>query len=358
MHVNDLLSAAVSGGASDIHITAGIGAIARIHGKLVKMSDRAFTGEDTLNFVRQVLTERELKAFAEIGEYDCSYSINGLSRFRVNVYRQRDTCSIAFRVIADRIPTIDELGLPPVLKDLTKKPRGLILVTGPTGSGKSTTLAAMIDHMNLTKNCHIITIEDPIEYLHKHKKCVVNQRQVGRDSISFSNALRSALRQDPDVILIGEMRDLETISIALTAAETGHLVLSTLHTIGAAKTVDRIIDVFLPSQQPQIRVQLASVIEAVVSQQILPRSDVAGRIAAFEIMIATTPIRTLIREGKTHQMQTVMQTAARDNMLTMDNSLLELYWRGAISLDELMERCVDSDIVSRQLGKLKSEVAH
>ncbi|MDR2649649.1 MAG: type IV pilus twitching motility protein PilT [Clostridiales bacterium] len=352
MHVNELLMSAVSGGASDIHITAGIGAIARIHGRLVRLCDGAFSNEDTLNFVRQILTEDELKTFAEMGEYDCSYSIRGVSRFRVNVFRQRDSCAVAFRVIADRIPPIDELGLPSVFKDLTEKPRGLILVTGPTGSGKTTSLASMIDYMNITRNCHIITIEDPIEYLHAHKKCVINQRQIGRDSISFSSALRGALRQDPDVILIGEMRDLETISIALTAAETGHLVLSTLHTIGAAKTVDRIIDVFSPSQQPQIRVQLASVIEAVISQQILPRADIQGRVAAFEVMVANTAIRALIREGKTHQMQSVIQTAARENMATMDSSLLGLYQRGVISDEELLSRCVDGDTIRRQLGRL------
>ena len=349
MHINDLLERAVSGGASDIHITAGIGAIARIHGKLVLLYDGAFSGEDTLSFVKQILTERELKTFAESGEYDCSYSIRGVSRFRVNVFRQRDSCAIAFRVIADRIPSIDELSLPPVFKDLAKKPRGLILVTGPTGSGKSTSLAAMIDYMNITRNCHIITIEDPIEYLHVHKKCIINQRQIGKDSLSFNNALRGALRQDPDVILVGEMRDHETISIALTAAETGHLVLSTLHTIGAAKTVDRIIDVFEPSQQPQIRVQLASVVEAVISQQIMPRCDVQGRVAAFEVMIANAPIRALIREGKTHQMQTVIQTAAGENMVTMDNSLLDLYWRRIISEEELMSHCVDDDMIRSQI---------
>ncbi|MDR1542659.1 MAG: type IV pilus twitching motility protein PilT [Clostridiales bacterium] len=350
MHINELLAKAVSCGASDIHVTAGIEAISRVHGQLVKLSESAYSIADTLNIVKQILSEKELMTFAETGEYDCSYSINGVSRFRVNIFRQRDSCAIAFRVVANTIPSMEKLGLPPILTELAKKPRGLILVTGPTGSGKSTSLAAMIDYMNVTKNCHIITIEDPIEYLHKHKKCIVNQRQIGRDSLSFSNALRSALRQDPDVILIGEMRDLETISIALTAAETGHLVLSTLHTIGAAKTVDRIIDVFEPNQQPQIRVQLASVIEAVISQQILPRKDVAGRVAAFEVMVANTPIRALIREGKTHQIQSVIQTALKDGMQTMDNSLLELHWKGAISAEELLSHCVDTDMVSRQLG--------
>jgi len=353
MHINDILVKAVSAGASDIHITAGIGAVARIHGRLVILHNGTFTGEDTLEFVKQVLTEKELRVFAETGEYDCAHSISGLSRFRVNVYRQRGCCAIAFRVIADRIPTIEELSLPPVFKELAKRPRGLILVTGPTGSGKSTSLASMIDYMNITRNCHIITIEDPIEYLHRHKKCIINQRQIGKDSLNFSNALRGALRQDPDVILVGEMRDLETISIALTAAETGHLVLSTLHTIGAAKTIDRIIDVFEPRQQPQIKVQLASVIEAVISQQILPRMDMQGRVAAFEVMIANTPIRSLIREGKTHQMQSVIQTAAAENMITMDNSLLDLYWRGVISGDELMSHCVDTDMVKSQIASGK-----
>ena len=350
MHINDLLVKAVSGGASDIHITTGIGAIARVHGKLVILYNESFSGEDTMNFVKQILPENELRKFAETGEYDCSYSIRGVSRFRVNVFRQRGNCAIAFRVIADRIPTLDELALPPVFKELAKKPRGLILVTGPTGSGKSTSLASLIDYMNVTRNCHIITIEDPIEYMHTHKKCIINQREIGKDSLNFNNALRGALREDPDVILVGEMRDLETISIALTAAETGHLVLSTLHTIGAAKTVDRIIDVFEPSQQPQIRVQLASVIEAVISQQILPRCDVQGRVAAFEVMVATTPVRALIREGKTHQMQTIIQTGVSDNMITMDNSLLDLYWRGVISVEELLSHCVDEEMVRRQMG--------
>ena len=350
MHINELLEKAVYGKASDIHITSGIGAIARIHGKLIKLHEGTFVPDDTLEFAKQILSEKELRIFAEAGEYDCSYSITGVSRFRVNVFRQRGSCALSFRVIADRIPTIDELSLPPVLKELANKPRGLILVTGPTGSGKSTSLAAMIDYMNTTRNCHIITIEDPIEYLHAHKGCIVNQRQVGKDSLSFNNALRGALRQDPDVILVGEMRDFETISIALTAAETGHLVLSTLHTVGAAKTMDRIIDVFEPSQQPQIRVQLASVIEAVISQQILPRVDTQGRVAAFEIMTANSAIRALIREGKTHQMQTVIQTAAGENMVTMDSSLLSLYARGIISEGELLTRCVDDDMIRRQIG--------
>jgi len=350
LHINDLLTRAITGGASDIHITAGVGAIARVHGSLVLLHNGTFTGDDTMEFVRQVLPEDEYKSFLETGEYDCAYSIKGVSRFRVNVYRQRGCCAIAFRAIADRAPTIDELALPDVFKDLSKKPRGLILVTGPTGSGKSTSLAALINYINSTRSCHIITIEDPIEYLHAHRKCIINQRQIGKDTLSFSNALRGALRQDPDIILVGEMRDHETISIALTAAETGRLVLSTLHTIGAAKTVDRIIDVFEPSQQPQVRVQLASVIEAVISQQIVPRMDVQGRVAAFEIMTAAPAIRALIREGKSHQMENVIQTSSADKMITMDNSLLDLYWRGIISADEVMNRCVDEVTVRGQMN--------
>ena len=352
MHINEILEKAYRGKASDIHITTGVGAVGRIHGKLVKLHDGTLKGEDTFEFVKQILTDKELRIFAEKGEYDCAYSITGLSRFRVNIYKQRGSCAIAFRVITDKVPTIDELKLPPVLKELAKKPRGLVLITGPTGSGKSTSLAAMIDHMNHTRNCHIMTIEDPIEYLHSHNKCIINQRQIGKDSLSFGNALRGALRQDPDVILVGEMRDLETISIALTAAETGHLVLSTLHTVGAAKTIDRIIDVFTPNQQPQVRVQLATVLEGIISQQILARSDVQGRVAAFEVMTANSAIRNLVREGKTHQMQTVIQTALGESMQTMDSSLMELYRNRIIDVDELLAHVVDMDYVKKQLNIL------
>lgn len=257
---------------------------------------------------------------------------------------------MALRVVALSIPSMDQLGLPDILKDLSQKQRGLILVTGPTGSGKSTTLAAMIDHMNQTRNEHIMTIEDPIEYLHRHEKSVVNQREIGNDSQSFANALRAALRQDPDIILVGEMRDLETISTAITAAETGHLVLSTLHTIGAVKTVDRIIDVFPPHQQQQVRVQLATVLEAVISQQILPKADGSGRVAAFEIMVANSAVRNLIREGKTHQMQTVIQTGSQLGMQTMDASLIQLYKKRWIDMPTLRKYAVDLDYVLKIVG--------
>lgn len=306
----------------------------------------------TARLVREMMTNDQWDAYVSKGELDFSYSYPGLGRFRVNVYRQRGTCSMALRVVALTIPKMEDLKLPPVLKELAMKQRGLILVTGPTGSGKSTTLAAMIDYMNQNRSEHIMTIEDPIEYLHRHNKSVVNQREVGNDSKSFANALRAALRQDPDIILVGEMRDLETISTAITAAETGHLVLSTLHTIGAAKTVDRIIDVFPPHQQQQIRIQLASVLEAVISQQILPKADETGRVAAFEIMIANNAIRNLIREGKTHQMQTVIQTGSNIGMQTMDASLIELYKKRIIDQPTLKKYAVDFDMVMKQIGYL------
>jgi twitching motility protein PilT len=256
---------------------------------------------------------------------------------------------MALRIIPLTIPTMDELGIPPIVKDLSMLPRGLILVTGPTGSGKSTTLASMVDLINHKKKYHILTLEDPIEYLHKHDKSIVNQREIGSDSLSFANALRAALRQDPDVILVGEMRDLETMSIALTAAETGHLVLSTLHTIGAASTIDRIIDVFPSYQQQQVRIQLSSVIQGIISQQLLPMIDGKGRIAAFEIMVATPAIRNLIREEKTHQIDTAIQTGSKYGMQTMDNSMLKLFNKGKISEETVLSQSVFPDVIKRYL---------
>ncbi len=350
MEINEILYQAVQAGASDVHITVASPPIMRVNGQLIRMSDTRLMPDDTMNLIQKMLSPKQIDEFEERGELDFSYSNPGLGRFRVNIYKQRGSYCMALRVVALSIPSMESLKLPPVIKELANKQRGLILVTGPTGSGKSTTLASMIDYMNKNKNEHIMTIEDPIEYLHKHDKSVVNQREIGNDSMSFSNALRAALRQDPDVILVGEMRDLETISTAITAAETGHLVLSTLHTIGAAKTVDRIIDVFPPHQQQQIRIQLASVIEAVISQQIMPRSDETGRIAAFEVMIANSAIRNLIREGKTHQIQTVIQTGMNQGMQTMDYSLIELYKRRIIDQATLKKYAVDTDMVLKLLG--------
>ena len=350
MRILEILKVAVESGASDVHLTVASPPIMRVNGKLIRMNEERLMPEETLKIIREMLTEDQIIAFEKKGELDFSYSNPGLGRFRVNIYKQRGSYSMALRVVALTIPSMDDLKLPVILKDLAMKQRGLILVTGPTGSGKSTTLAAMIGHMNAVRNDHIMTIEDPIEYLHKHVKSVINQREIGNDSHSFANALRAALRQDPDVILVGEMRDLETISTAITAAETGHLVLSTLHTIGAAKTVDRIIDVFPPHQQQQIRIQLASVLEAVVSQQILPKADGNGRVAAFEIMVANPAIRNLIREGKTHQMQTVIQTGSGIGMMTMDASLLDLYKRRIIDLATLKKYAVDLDMVMKQVS--------
>lgn len=345
MDINLLLKKAVQMGASDIHLSVGIEPIARIHGKFVKLADSPLTGEATISFAKRVLGENGIKQLQTNGEIDTAYFIEGLSRFRVNVFLQKSKCAIAFRVISDDVPSMESLLLPEIIRPLCSRQRGLILVTGPTGSGKSTTLASMVAHMNTNMAKHIITIEDPIEYLHNHGKSIVNQRQVGSDTRSFANALRGALREDPDVILVGEMRDLETISTALTAAETGHLVLSTLHTVGSAKTIDRIVDVFPPEQQHQIRVQLASVIEAVISQQIMIKQNGKGRVAAFEVMLGTPPIRNLIREGKTHQIQTILQTSAADHMNTMDSNLLELYNNRVIGPSTLLQYCVDEEAV-------------
>lgn len=350
MDIEKLLNATIESRASDLHITVGYPPVIRINGEIKKLGEERLMPKDNLELVKQTLDEEKMLKLNEIGEIDTSISIAGLGRFRVNAYKQRGTYGMAIRSVGLKIPTIDDLGFPQVIKDLSRKKRGLILVTGPTGSGKSTTLASMINSINNERSCHILTLEDPIEYLHRHNKSIVNQREIGSDSKSFSNALRASLRQDPDVILVGEMRDLETISIAITAAETGHLVLSTLHTLGAAKTIDRIIDVFPPHQQQQIKVQLSSVLEGVVSQQLLPKADGSGRIAALEIMVTTSAIKNLIREGKTHQIQTAIQTGSKFNMQTMDNSLIDLCRRGIITKEATLNSAIDRDMVRRYLG--------
>lgn len=347
MELIDLIKYAIENNASDIHITVGIPPVFRIDGILKYFNNDKLSPKDVEKMANEILNEEQFKELKAKGEIDISYAKPGISRFRVNIYKQRGSYAIALRIIPFKIPTMEELGLPQVVKSLARLPRGLILVTGPTGSGKSTTLASIIDLINNEKNYHILTLEDPIEYLHKHNNSMINQREIGTDSSNFANALRSALRQDPDVILVGEMRDLETMSITLTAAETGHLVLSTLHTIGAAKTIDRIIDVFPPHQQQQIRVQLASVLQAIISQQLLPKANGNGRVAAFEIMIATPAIRNLIREGKVHQIDTIIQTSRKHGMQTMDNSLLELYQKGIISKNTLLSQAVNQDMVKR-----------
>lgn len=349
MNLIDLVKYGVDSKASDIHITVGVPPVLRIDGSLIYYGENALNPDNTKKLVKQVLDDKQFNELDRRGEIDTSFSSPGIGRFRINAYKQRGSYGMAIRIIPLRIPTIEELGLPPIVKELARLPRGLILVTGPTGSGKSTTLASMVNLINEKRNCHILTLEDPIEYLHKHKKSIVNQREIGSDTNSFANALRAALRQDPDVILVGEMRDLDTISIALTAAETGHLVLSTLHTIGAAKTIDRIIDVFPPHQQQQVRIQFSSVIQAIISQQLLPRYNGDGRVAAFEIMVATPAIRNLIREEKIHQIDTLIQTGGKQGMQTMDNSLLELYNRGVISRNSVMNQAVNLDIIRRYI---------
>lgn len=352
LNINDLLLKALEIHASDLHITTNLPPMYRIDGALVPLEN---TGplclEDTRKLVNELLDESTRKRLTENGEVDFSYVIPGRSRFRVNVYSQRKALAAAARVIMPNIPSISELGLPDILKDLAMKPRGLVLVTGPTGSGKSTTLAAMVRHINTNRNCHIITIEDPIEYLHKHDKCMINQREIGDDTQSFANALRSALREDPDVILVGEMRDLETISTAIMASETGHLVMSTLHTSSAAQTIDRIIDVFPPNQLQQIKIQLASVLQGIICQQLLPRLDSSGRIAAMEIMVVNDAIRNMIREGKTHQIDTVIQTGIKAGMAPMDYSLANLVKRKLVSQDEAKARAVNPDLFSRYLDQ-------
>ena len=331
--------------ASDIHITVGVPIIYRINGKLIKINDTMIKPDNTEAIVKGILSERQFKDLVDKGELDTSFSSPGKGRFRINIYKQRGSYALAIRIIPLNIPSIEDLGLPGIVRDLAMLPRGLILVTGPTGSGKSTTLASMIDLINTEKNYHILTLEDPIEYLHRHKKSIVNQREIGNDSMNFSSSLRAALRQDPDVILVGEMRDLETIGIALTAAETGHLVLSTLHTLGAAKTVDRVIDVFPPHQQQQVRIQFSSVLQGIISQQLLPKVDDKGRVAAFEIMVATSAIRNLIREDKTHQIDTAVQTGAKFGMQTLDTSLLDIYRRGLITKELLITQASSPDIL-------------
>lgn len=349
MIVDDILRRAIEKNASDLHMTVGIPATVRINGELIHMDDKILTPDDTKDFVRGITSDAQWITLNKKGEVDFSYALVGLKRFRINAFRQRNAFGAALRLVNTEVPSYKELGLPNVIMDLTNKKNGIILVTGPTGSGKSTTLASMIDKINETMDRHIITLEDPIEYLFKHKKSIVNQREVGSDTLSFANALRASLRQDPDVILVGEMRDYETISVALTAAETGHLVLSTLHTIGASKTIDRIIDVFPPSQQDQIRVQLAMTLQAVVSQQLLMTADKSRRVPAVEVMISNQAIKNNIREGKTHQLNNIIQTSAQQGMVTMDDSLIELYKKGDISRESVLDHCVDLDNIKKSL---------
>lgn len=319
--------------ASDLHISVGIPPVFRIHGALQSFGESILRESDTKDMLLEIIPDSLQQMFDEIGELDFSYELPGRCRFRINAYQQQGNVSIAARMIDSEIPAIETLGMSNVLYTLADKPQGLILVTGPTGSGKSTTLASMIDYINSTKSKHIITLEDPIEYVHTHKKSIINQREVGEDTQSFANGLRAALRQDPDVILVGEMRDLETISTAITAAETGHLVMATLHTSSAPTTIDRIIDVFPPHQQGQIRIQLANVLQGIISQRLFVRKDEKGRIAATEILMQTPSVANLIRNEKVHQIQNVMQTSRALGMHTLEYSIQQLVTSGKISLE-------------------------
>lgn len=334
MDLADLLIDTRDKGASDLHLTVGSPPAQRIHGKITPMPLPPLDRDTLHTMLYDILTDDQKRKLERDLELDFALEFGEEVRFRANVYYNRRGEGAVFRVIPTRIKTLDELGMPPVLKELCTKPRGLILVTGPTGSGKSTTLAAMVDYINETREDHIITIEDPIEFVHNHKKCLVNQREVGSHTHSFANALRSALREDPDIILVGEMRDLETISLAITAAETGHLVFGTLHTSSAPKTVDRLVDVFPPEQQEQIRIMLAESIQGVICQTLIPRIDRPGRVCAMEIMVATPAVRALIREAKTYQLPSIIQVSAKHGMQNLDQVLKQLVYEGVISKED------------------------
>ncbi len=383
MHIDDLLREVVENQGSDLHLTAGIKPTMRVWGKLTSMEQYdVLTPEDTFQLGYSMLNTFQKQKFEKFWELDLSYGVPGLGRFRVNIYRQRGAVGIASRVIPMSIPTVEALNLPPILKELTRKPRGLVLVTGPTGHGKSTSLASMIDFINSERSAHIVTIEDPIEYLHNHKKSIVNQRELGFDTQSFPNALRAVLREDPNVVLIGEMRDLETIAAALTIAETGHLVFATLHTANAGQSIDRIIDVFPPYQQQQIRIQLSSVVEAVISQQLLanarynvakvegrtarsrlgtaarggwPALEEIGRVPSVEVMLATPAIRNLIREAKTHQIETAIQTGVQYGMQTMDQALRDSYLKKLINFEDAIGRAIHPEELRKMIREAGGE---
>lgn len=353
----ELLKIMIEKDASDLHLTVGSPPQIRVDGNLVSLHMEPLSPTETKQMCYSVLTEAQKKRFEEENELDLSFGIKDLSRFRANLFVQRGTTAGAFRTIPYSIRSFQELGLPSIVKDLTKKPRGLILVTGPTGSGKTTTLAAMIDEINSTRPLHIVTIEDPIEYVHPHKKAIVNQREVGADTVSFKKALKHILRQDPDVVLVGEMRDLETIEAALTIAETGHLALATLHTNSCVQTINRIIDVFPPFQQPQVRAQLSMVLEGVLSQILLPRMGGRGRVLSLEIMVPNAAIRNLIREEKIHQIYSQMQMGqSKYEMQTMNQSLAELFMRKMINYDDAISRSSSPDELNEMIASREPQM--
>jgi twitching motility protein PilT len=354
----ELLMEVIARRASDLHISAGARPTIRVRGRLVPLEEYpVLSTTDTREIVYSILTNDQRQRLETDWQIDLAYAIPGHARFRVNAYFQRAAIGAAFRLIPFSITSIDELGLPPVIHDFAKKPRGLVLFTGPTGSGKSTSLAAIIDEINDTREDHILTIEDPIEFLHNHKRCLVNQRELGADASSFAAGLKAALRQDPDVILVGEMRDLETISTALTAAETGHLVFATLHTQDAPQTIDRIIDVFPAAQQGQVRVQLSVALQGIVTQTLLPTADGSGRVAACEVLVPTAAVRNLIREGKTHQIYSVMQTGSATGMQTMDSALAALVRQGKITRSLAESRSSTPDELRRLMGSAEPALA-
>ena len=348
-----LLQEMVQKGASDLHVTAGVRAKIRVDGELRDSSiDYVLKPKDTLQIAYSILTEQQKKRYETEDELDFSFGVQNLSRFRGNVFKQRGCVAMAIRQIPYEITSVDKLGMPPILATLADRPRGLVLITGPTGAGKSTTLAALVDKINRERRGHIITIEDPIEFIHRHQRCMVNQREVGSDTQSFTRALKYALRQDPDVILIGEMRDLETIAAALTIAETGHLVLATLHTNSAAESINRIIDAFPSHQQSQVRAQLSFVLEGVITQMLLPKAKGRGRVAAAEVMICTPAIRAVIRDEKIHQIYSLMQAGKKHGMQTMNDAFQVLYLQGMITKEEALKRSADPNEFLRAVGEL------
>ena len=345
----ELLQLVLDEGASDLHLPVGSSPVIRLHGGMTPLDTPPLMPEDTERLMKSITSDVNQQKLREVGSVDFGFAFSNKARFRVSCFRQKGVIGMVLRCIPNKLLTFEQIGLPPAIKDILYRPRGLVLVTGPTGSGKSTTLASMINIINNERDCHIITVEDPIEFYHEHKKSLVTQREIGVDVPSFAEALRRALRQDPDVILVGEMRDLETIGAAVSAAETGHLVFATLHTTGAAETVDRIVDAFPTNQQEQIRSQLASSIVCVISQVLMPRVDKPGRIAAFEIMIATDSIRALIRDNKTFRITSDIQTGAKYGMNTLDAHLMAIYEQGKISYGELITKCKDPDSVVQKL---------
>ena len=355
VEMSDLLQLVIDEGASDLHLPVGSPPVLRIHGGLTPLDTDVLRPEDTERLMKAITSEVNQQKLQQDGGVDFGFAFGEQARFRVSVFRQKGSVGIVLRTISNKLLTLEQIGLPPAIKDVLFRPRGLVLVTGPTGSGKSTTLASMVDVVNTERDCHIITVEDPIEFYHKHKTGIITQREIGVDVPSFGEALRRALRQDPDVMLVGEMRDLETIGAAITAAETGHLVFATLHTTGAAETVDRIVDAFPTNQQAQIRAQLAMALICVVSQVLLPRCDKVGRIAAFEIMVATPSIQALIRDNKTYRITSDIQTGAKYGMNTLDAHLLQIYNDGKISYGELITTCKDPEALVQKMQQDKKK---